>query len=105
MLDCINVCGKIYTIEYVKSPSEVDIYKRKSLWGQVGYWTRSIRIYNKDVTKEDIFEILLHEIGHIIFDELHLKNVDEDTHDILFMALSDTLIRNKLIEFTNKGGS
>lgn len=98
----INILGRKYKIEYVDKPSDVDIYKRESLWGQIDYWTRTIRIYANDRTKEDIFETLIHEILHGIETDLKLKCFKEskghDELDILAVALSDTLARNGIIK-------
>lgn len=96
--DKINILGVEYKIEYVDNPAEVDMYKRKSLWGQIDYWTRSIRIYKRDRVMEDICQTLLHEILHGIVTELHLKSLDDEKNhdelDILALALTDVFIRN-----------
>lgn len=52
--EIINVLGTEYKITYTDNTSEVDIYKRESLWGQVDYWTRTIRVYNNDRNSSDI---------------------------------------------------
>jgi hypothetical protein len=94
----VNILGVEYTITYVDNPAEVDMYKRDSLWGQIDYWTRTIRIYAKDRTPSDIWESLLHEVLHGIGVSLHMKILeDKDNHDqldILALALTDTLFRN-----------
>ena len=98
--------GKAYSIEYVDKPSDVDIYKRESLWGQIDYWTRTIRIYANNRTESDIFETLIHEILHGIEEDLKLKAFKEKQgHDelgILAVALTDTLIRNNLVILKNE---
>jgi len=74
-----------------------DIYKRDSLWGQIDYWTRTIRIYDNDRRLEDIFHSLLHEVLHGISSALKLKLRDENMHDeldILSLALTDVIFRN-----------
>lgn len=93
----VNILGVDYKIEYVDKPSDVDIYKQTSLWGQIDFWTRTIRIYKNERPLEDIWGTILHEIIHGISEALHLKNVDDenDTADLLGMALADLLIRNK----------
>lgn len=102
-LNKINILGKIYKIEYLEKPSDVDIFKRESLWGQIDYWTRTIRVYAHNRVETDIFETLLHEILHAIETDLHLnafKGKQYGSHeelDILACALSDTLVRNGLI--------
>lgn len=96
--DKVNILGIEYSIEYVDKPSEVDIYKRESLWGQIDYWTRTIRVYEKDRAKEDIWETIIHEVLHAI--DKHLKLglfEDENAHDslgVLALALADTFFRN-----------
>ena len=41
----VNILGVEYKIFYFDKPSEVYIYKRESFWGQIDYWTRTIRVY------------------------------------------------------------
>lgn len=100
----INVLGKNYKIKYVDKPSEVDIFKRDSLWGQIDYWTRTIRIYEYDRTDEDVFETLLHEIFHAIETELCIeafKGKKYGSHEelgIFALALADTLSRNDMLK-------
>jgi hypothetical protein len=95
----VNILGKDYAIEYCDKPSDVDIFKHESLWGQVDYWTRSIRIYENDRNDDDIFQNLLHEIIHAITQELHIATItdakdNEEVVDLLALALADTLARN-----------
>ena len=97
----INILGKVYKITYVDKPSDVDIYKRESLWGQIDYWTRTIRVYDNNASEEDIWEILWHEMLHGIAESLKLKslqcNNDEEKHNdlgVLALAITDTLYRN-----------
>lgn len=94
----VNILGINYSIIYCSTPSEVDIFKRSSLWGQIDYWTRTIRIYDNESSQEDIIQILLHEILHGIANDLHLKSLSKqenhDELDILALALTDVLRRN-----------
>lgn len=97
----INILGKIYKITYVDKPSDVDIYKRESLWGQIDYWTRTIRIYDNNASEEDIWEILWHEALHGIAESLKLDILkvgdDKEKHNelgVLALAITDTLYRN-----------
>jgi hypothetical protein len=82
----------------MSNPADVDIAKRQSLWGQIDYWTRTIRIYDNDSKSEDILQTLLHEILHGIANQLHLKALSDianhDELDILALALVDVLVRN-----------
>lgn len=97
----VIILGRWYAIAYVDNPAEVDMYKRQSLWGQIDYWTRTIRIYDAGRPIEDITETLLHEILHGIAEELHLKSfknaANHDELDLLALALSDVLFRNEWI--------
>lgn len=95
--DTVNILGREYSITYVKNPSEVDIHNRRSIWGQIDYWTRSIRIYTDGRNSHDIWETLLHEIIHGISTDLSL-DLDEDTICSLSVVLADTLIRNEFIK-------
>jgi hypothetical protein len=69
------------------------MYHRSSLWGQIDYWTSTIRIYSNR-TDSDILHTICHEMIHGISYALNLKIDDEDTVDLLAIALSDTLTRN-----------
>ena len=92
----VNILGSPYSIEYKDNPVDVDIDGRASLWGQIDYWTNSIRIYDKDRPMEEILESLLHEILHGIEQSLHQKAFEgkHDELDILALALTDVLVRN-----------
>jgi hypothetical protein len=93
----VNILGVEYAVTYVDKPSDVDLYKRESLWGQIDYWTRTIRVYDKDRPRPDVFQTLLHEILHGIAEELKLvlsKDEYHDDLDILAIALTDVLFRN-----------
>lgn len=105
--DVINILGIKYQILYVDKPSEVDTFKRESLWGQVDYWTRTIRIYDNGRSDEDVWQIILHEVLHVIAEGLKLKALsnekNHDELDILALALTDTIFRNQW--FSIKKGS
>lgn len=94
----VNLLGMPYEIIYVDKPSDVDVHKRESLWGQIDYWTRTIRIYDASPSEEDFWEILIHEMLHGIAQLLHLKSLGKKEHhdelDVLALALTDTLFRN-----------
>lgn len=100
----VNILGITYKIEYVNSPSEVDIFKRESLWGQIDYWTRTIRIYDSGRTLEDIFQTIMHEVLHGIGEALNLSILtEEDNHDqldVLALAMTDVMTRNGWITLT-----
>lgn len=94
----VNVLGKRYSIIYVDNPAEVDILRRKSLWGQIDYWTRTIRVYTHDLPVEDTWHTILHEVIHAIVTALKIKTLqgddEEDVTDLLALALADVFIRN-----------
>jgi len=97
----VNILGIEYQIEYLDKPSEVDIHKRDSLWGQIDYWTRTIRIYDNGRPQEDVWQTLMHEVLHGISDALKLKLNNEDMHDeldILSLAIMDVFFRNGWIK-------
>jgi hypothetical protein len=99
----INIMGVDYTIEYVKNPAEVDLHKRRSLWGQIDYWTRTIRIYDNGRPLTDIWVTIIHEVFHAIAEEMKLKSWDkEEAHEDLDRMASifvDVAVRNKWFRF------
>lgn len=99
-----NILGVVYSITYVDKPSEVDIYKRESLWGQIDYWTRTIRVYDNGRSLTDIWETIIHEVLHGIVERLHLKALGEDKNhdelDLIALALVDVFNRNGWMEMT-----
>lgn len=95
----VNIIGIRYTIEYVENASQVDIFNRKSLWGQIDPWTRSIRIYDNGNSDEDVWQTILHEVVHGIGDAFHIdelfgEDANERTVDMLARAFTDVLFRN-----------
>ena len=97
----LNIMGIEYKIQYVDKPSDVDIYKRESLWGQIDYWTRTIRVYDNGRNIEDVFQTLMHEVLHGISEALKLglnKPERHDELDILALALTDVLFRNEMLK-------
>ncbi len=102
----VNILGIRYTIEYVANPAEVDIFKRTSAWGQIDYWTRTIRVYDHGRPNEDIWQTILHEVIHGIAEQLHIKILTDDANhdqlDILALALTDVLFRNGWLQVEGK---
>lgn len=95
----VNILGVEYKIFYFDKPSEVDIYKRESFWGQIDYWTRTIRIYNNGKRpNEDIWQTIFHEVIHGIAEALSLKSIKKDENhdelDVLALAITDVIFRN-----------
>ena len=93
----VNILGVEYSITYVDKPSDVDIYKRSSLFGQIDFWTRTIRVYDNGRPMEDVFQSVLHEVLHGVAESLKLNLRKEDQHDdldILALALTDIFFRN-----------
>lgn len=94
----VNILGVVYAIQYVSNPAEVDLFRRESLWGQIDYWTRTIRVYDNGRPAADIWQTLLHEVLHAIASQLHLKAMSDasnhDELDIIALALTDVVTRN-----------
>jgi len=93
----VNILGIQYAIEYCDNPAEVDLHKRKSLWGQIDYWTRTIRVYNNGRPMPDVWQTIFHEVIHGIVTALHMEVLadKEDDVDLLALALMDVLERNE----------
>jgi hypothetical protein len=91
-----------YKIEYVEKPSDVDLYKRESLWGQIDFWTRTIRIYKNDTrTVEDVWATIWHELIHAVIQQLNMRSLDlitkeheETICDFLSMGINSILLDN-----------
>lgn len=107
----INVGGIVYKVLYVDKASDTDVEGRQAIWGQIDYWTRTIRIYQKNRAKEDIWQTLLHEILHAISEQFRLNLEDrqisteeeiQETEtsfvDVFSLILFDTLSRNGLLK-------
>lgn len=103
----VKIAGIPYKIKYCQTPSEVDIYKRESLWGQCDYWTKTFRVYAKDNPMQMIVTTLLHEIVHGYGYEMDIPcisprgvNTPEETEEMEFMVdrisrmLFDFLVAN-----------
>lgn len=104
--ETVNILGVKYSIEYVDNPADVDRNKRESLWGQIDYWERRIRVYDNDRPDEDLFQTLMHEIIHAIDDSLYLginKELKDghDKLDMLALALTDVMFRNDWLKLND----
>lgn len=99
----VNICGIEYSIEYTDNPANVDLYKRKALWGEIDYWTQSIRVYDNGKNNHQIWQTLIHEILHGIAENLKLSCLqNKDNHDdldVLALALWDVFTRNGWFSF------
>ena len=100
--ESLNILGIDYRIDYCDKPSEVDVFKRESLWGQVDPWTKTIRIYDKGNSDEDVWQTIFHEMLEAFKINLHLACFEgERGHeelDLVAMAINDVLFRNNLIK-------
>jgi len=97
--DSIDILGIEYSVEYMDKPSDVDIYKRESLWGQVDYWTRSIRVYvGEGRPLVDTWQTLVHEVVHAICSQLNIEALQGEDHnddvDLLALGLVNVLFAN-----------
>lgn len=99
----INIVGVVYRVEYCDRPSEVDVFKRQSLWGQIDYWTRTIRVYDAGRQSADLWQTIMHEILHGLAEHLHLTCLGKggapedsvhDELDRLATGLVDVFARN-----------
>jgi len=102
--ESVDIFGIRYTITYCDKPSDVDIFQRNSLWGQIDYWTRTIRIYDNKTTPEDIWDTLIHEVLHGIITALKItgkideEKPGEDIVHLLALGLQDVMFRNGWIQ-------
>lgn len=94
----VNILGFNFKIDYVDNASEVDIHKRESYVGQIDYWSKSIRIYNKS-DNEQKCETLIHEILHGIAEYGCINEIKEEKIiSRLSILIYDTLNRNGLLK-------
>lgn len=100
--DTIKIFDVSYKVEYVDKPSEVDLYKRESLWGQCDPWTRTIRVYKNDRQYADVMQTLWHEIIHAIAIHLHIDdkvNDDDQVVDLLAVGINNVITDNGWIVY------
>jgi len=95
----INILGTEWVVMYYNSASEVDVDRRKSLWGQSDFWKKIIRIYDDGRGEDAIMQVIFHEILHVLVYELRIKEIsdaprEEDIIDLLGTGLSDLIMRN-----------
>lgn len=98
----IKIFDIVYKIIYADKPSDVDIYKRDSLWGQIDYWTRTIRIYRANRTYDDIMQTIWHEVIHGIAEALHIDGVINDENqivDLLATGINSIISDNKWVKY------
>ena len=94
----IKIFDTTYKVEYVNSPSDVDHNKRQSLWGQIDFWERTIRIYKNNRSPEDIWQTLWHEAIHGICQKMGMDelNADENKIDALATGINTIIVDNFL---------
>ena len=94
----INILGTIYKISYYDNSTDVDIHKREPHWGQIDYWTRTIRLYKNDFPDSEIFKTLFHEMLHGIMEHGQMQEINTEKNvELLTNLIVDTLLRNNLI--------
>lgn len=98
----LNIVGKKYTLTFMKSVlkyKETDPDTGKETisyaYGDCNSVMKKIRICD-EVSKEEKFDTLVHEMLHALDDELGLEMTHEQVR-LLATNLADTLVRNKLI--------
>lgn len=97
----IYILGKRYSVTYCEDPADVnpDPGAKAYNLGQCSKWDHSIRIWAPNEPTE-ILDTLLHEIIHLIADDL-CDHINDEAHhgDLrnLATALADTLTRNGMI--------
>lgn len=101
----LNILGKEYAIIYCDKPSDVDSDGRESYWGFIDHWKSEIRILKRK--EYDMLETILHEVLHSITTNLKMKTItkaddEEEVIDLLAIALTDFLTRNKWIKVDDK---
>ncbi|MBE3130610.1 MAG: hypothetical protein IMZ54_07820 [Acidobacteria bacterium] len=106
--DSVEIFGIRYLITYCDKPSDVDIFRRESFWGQIDYWTRTIRVYDNNTTPEDIWDTIIHEVLHGIISALKIRGKIEDCKEgedivgLLALGLQDVMFRNGWIRLDEK---
>jgi len=93
----VTIFGKLYSIQYMDNPSNVDHFGRKSLWGQLDHWAHSIRVYAPPAfSNGEVWDTIFHEILHALAAELKL-DIEENEDDVALLALglADVLLRNE----------
>lgn len=84
--DEVKIFDVTYKIIYVDNPSEVDVDKREALWGQIDYWTRTIRVYHNGRSINDIWHTLWHEMIHAVCEKMKIETIEKDEKDIDLLA-------------------
>jgi hypothetical protein len=101
----VNVCGIRWDVVIVDDPADVDAFRRAPLWGQMVPARREIRIQGGR-PPEELLATLLHEIVHIVRDEVLAVGTEtrEDEQEVtaLSAVLADTLIRNNLARLPSR---
>ena len=100
----VKILDVVYSIEYIEKPSDVDIFKRKSLWGQIDFWTRTIRIYDNGRQASDVWQTIWHEVLHGLCEKLDVDSEkgklseNEKAVDLLATGINSVLIDNGWVE-------
>lgn len=74
---------RTYHIEYVNSPTDVDVHQREALWGQCDFWTKTIRIFKRDVPDSTIRHTVLHEVLHALGEALDIDQLTTDDENLV----------------------
>jgi len=103
----IDILSTKYKIEYLDNTLDVDPDHREPMFGNIDFWSRTIRIYKKDLQTVDVFKTLIHEIIHAVIEAARISEISElekyeDITDLLTVLLTDTFLRNKFIKLEER---
>lgn len=96
----IVIGSRTFRVEYKDKPSDVDGQGRGSMWGQIDWWDKKIRIYAKSRDSEDIIVTLMHEIVHGILNVMGQQELGKNESFVVDFSdrLVDTLRRNGFLK-------
>ena len=98
--DELNILGIKYSIIYYDRAADVE-YMR----GRVDHLERKIKVYRDERSNQDVFQTILHEVLHIIGEELMIDELINENKEkniqLIAIALSDMLIRNGMLNTWN----
>ena len=97
----INVCGHVYSVEYVDDPERVNPDSNDHHYGYTNTASKSVRIWDCE-DRNIVLNTLIHEIVHAVIaetpavDETIGEEEEEKLAGQLSSTMADTLIRNEI---------